>query len=275
MLESAKIPEARLEAEIFIMKATGFSRTKLYCSPDFEPDENQSAAFFDMVRRRMNNEPSQYITGSCEFMGIDFDVNENVLIPRNDTEILVETALEYAKKHSLRSFAEIGAGSGCIAISLAKLGKLEVVSGDISVKALETANKNAEKNDVSNRVKFIKSNLFENFGKRRFDAVVSNPPYIRRSVIASLQTEVQKFEPLTALDGGDDGLSFYRQITEEAKKHLKNGGWLFYETGYDQGKDVREILAENGYGKIDIVKDLSGLDRVVVGCLCGEISDVR
>ena len=265
MMDEAKIPESRLEAEIFMMKVLSFSRTKLYTEPEFEPDKKTAEAFFEMVKRRMKNEPSQYITGTCEFMGLDFDVNENVLIPRCDTEILVETALDYAKKFGLKKFAEIGTGSGCIAISLAYYGKINVVSADISREASETAIKNAEKNDVSKMTEFILSDVFENFNDRKFDAVISNPPYIKREVINKLMPEVREHEPISALDGGNDGLDFYIRISADARKFLHDGGWIFYEIGYDQSDDVHEILNKFGYKDIKTIKDLSGLDRVVVG----------
>jgi release factor glutamine methyltransferase len=265
MMDEAKIPESHLEAEIFMMKALNFSRTQIYTEPEFEPDKKSVELFFEMVRRRMKNEPSQYIIGKCEFMGLDFDVNENVLIPRCDTEILVETALEYAKEFGFKNIAEIGTGSGCIAISLAYYGKINVVSADISEKALQTAVKNAEKNGVSKMTEFILSDVFKNFKDQKFDAVVSNPPYIKRDIINALMPEVREHEPISALDGGYDGLRFYRRISSDAKKYLNNGGWIFYEIGYDQSDSVREILNKNGYTDIKTIKDISGLDRVVVG----------
>lgn len=265
MMDEAKIPESRLEAEIFMMKALNFSRTKLFTEPEFEPDKKTVEFFFEMVKRRMKNEPSQYITGSCEFMGLDFDVNENVLIPRCDTEVLVETAIDYAKKYKLKKFAEIGTGSGCIAISLAYYGKINMVSADISKKTLETAVKNANKIGVSQTTEFILSDVFENFKDAKFDAVISNPPYIKREEINELMPEVREHEPISALDGGYDGLDFYKKISFGAKKYLRDGGWIFFEIGYDQSDDVHEILNEFGYTDIKTIKDLSGLDRVVVG----------
>ena len=232
-----------------------------------EISEEQYKEYREIISKRCNGVPYAYIVGHKEFMGLDFLVNENVLIPRDDTEVLVEKVLEIIKSkkdeaQSLR-ILDMCTGSGCIAISLAHFCNCEVVAVDKSHKALEIAKENANKNNVN--VTFVESDLFENLSKEnKFDIIVSNPPYIKKNVIDTLQKEVKEHEPMMALDGGEDGLFFYKKIASESKMYLKQNGVLAFEIGYDQADDVRAILENEKYGNIEVTKDLSNNDRVII-----------
>ncbi len=256
--------EGNIDAQIFMMKAVNMDKTGILVNHDYELNEEQIADFRTMVEKRKSGIPSQYIVGKCEFMGYDFFVDENVLIPRADTEVLVEKVLEFSVEKKFKNILDMCTGSGCIAISLVLNGIKKAVGADISQGALNIAKKNAEYNDVKNKTEFIHSNLFENINGI-FDAIVSNPPYIPKEDIKSLMREVKDHEPLSALDGGEDGLDFYREITKQSRKYLKDGGMLFYEIGYNQSEDLHKIMEENGFEKVTIVKDYAGLDRVVFG----------
>lgn len=209
------------------------------------------------IERRCSGEPYAYIAGKKEFMKLDFLVNKNVLIPREDTEILVLEAIKRCPQKVL----DMCTGSGCIAISLAKyINGVEVDAVDISSPALTVAKKNAKLNEVD--VKFIKSDLFENV-EDKYDMIVSNPPYIRKADLKELQKEVKQ-EPKKALDGGEDGLIFYDRILHDAKKHLKKNGVILFEIGYDQAKDVMALAKKYNYKKVKKIKDLSNNDRVII-----------
>ena len=226
-------------------------------------DAEKAYKFFDFIKIRATRKPLQYITRHQEFMGLDFDVNESVLIPRQDTEVLVEKALEIINRLDLVQVEvlDMCTGSGCIAVSIAKLApKAKLTAVDISGKVLELAKKNAAKHVA--KCDFIQSNLFNNI-EGKYDVIISNPPYIRTDVINKLMEEVKGFEPITALDGGNSGLEFYRTITQESVNFLNKDGFLLYEIGYDQAKDVVGILNEYNYSEIEVFKDLAGLDRVV------------
>ena len=256
--------ESNIDAQVFMMKAVNMDKTGILINPDYELTKEQLADFKTMVEKRKSGIPSQYIVGKCEFMGYDFFVDKNVLIPRADTEVLVEKVLEFSAKNKFKNILDMCTGSGCIAISLVLNGVEKAVGADISQGALNIAEKNAEYNDVKNKTEFIHSDLFENI-EGVFDAIVSNPPYIPKEDIKSLMREVKDHEPLSALDGGDDGLDFYREITKQSRKYLKDGGMLFYEIGYNQSEDLHKIMEENGFEKVTTVKDYAGLDRVVFG----------
>lgn len=266
-LNAKGIENPSFDADMLMMKALGdISRIDLfmYMAEPIEDDEEEE--FYEMIKRRGEHIPLQYILGKCEFYGLEFDVDERVLIPRADTETLVEAVLEKAKDGGLHHVLDIGTGSGAIAVSLVKNGVDRAVGFDKSADALEVAKKNADKNGVGDRIKFMQGDILEDevsFGV--FDAVVSNPPYIRTDVIPTLMEEVKDHEPMNALDGGEDGLIFYREITKKAAESLKEGGWLFYEIGYDQGEEVSGILTENGFECVEVRKDLAGNDRVVMG----------
>ena len=245
------------EARLLLAEALNVSATDLIkltsCSDD------TVAKYLVMLEKRVNDIPFAYIVGHKEFMKLDFIVNENVLIPRGDTEILVEEALKYKKNKIL----DMCTGSGCIAISLAYYleNEADVTAVDVSEAALNVAKQNANKNNVD--VKFIHSDLFANVTEK-YEMIVSNPPYIEREVIKNLQSEVQN-EPVLALDGGLSGLDFYEKIIPKAKEHLETNGILILEIGYDQAENVQKLMIENEYKNIRVVKDLSGNDRVVIG----------
>lgn len=219
--------------------------------------------YMKLINKRISGIPYAYIVGHKEFMKLDFEVNKNVLIPRDDTEILVEEIININQKRIL----DMCTGSGCIAISLAKyIENSNIDAVDISEKALTIAELNSKKNGVN--VKFIKSNLFENITDK-YDVIVSNPPYIKTDDLKNLQVEV-KNEPLKALDGGDTGLYFYQSIIKNASKFLNPNGVLAFEIGYDQANDVSNLLKENGYINIKVKKDFSGNDRVVLANINNE-----
>ncbi len=214
--------------------------------------------FMKSLHKRISGIPYAYIVGHKEFMKLDFEVNKNVLIPREDTEVLVQEVLKLKRKKIL----DMCTGSGCIAISLAKYLEGSIVDAvDISERALTIAKVNAKKNGVA--VNFIKSNLFEEV-EEKYDVIVSNPPYIRTEDLDTLQIEV-KNEPLKALDGGKTGLYFYQKITREAPKFLKENGLLLFEIGYDQADEVKKIMEKNEFTQIEIIQDLSGNNRVIKG----------
>lgn len=228
-------------------------------------DENE---YLDLIEKRKKKMPIKYILGETEFMGLDFDVEEGVLIPRGDTEILVEELLSIIKEDDKIEVCDLCSGSGAIGISLAIYRKNikvdEIDNFDIPEKVTKS---NILKHALENRVKFIKSNLLEDPIKegKKYDVIVSNPPYIKASEINNLMDDVKLYEPHTALDGGDDGLVFYRKIVEQSKLTLKENGILAFEIGHDQGIDVRILMEEAGFSNVKLVKDLAGLDRVLLG----------
>ena len=210
----------------------------------------------------MSREPLQYIMGTAPFYGRDFLVQRGVLIPRFDTETLIEAVLPYLKP--MMRILDLCTGSGCILLTLLLEGPegLEGTGSDISEEALYCARKNAEQ--LHEEAAFVKSDLFESI-EGSFDLITANPPYIRSSVIGSLEAEVKEFEPLTALDGSEDGLEFYRRILREAGSHLRDGGRIALEIGFDQGSDVKSIMESEGFRDAAVLKDLAGLDRAVIG----------
>ena len=245
------------------MLAEIFAKDNVYIRVHYldNVDERSVERFKNNIQNFLEGMPIQYINNKAYFMGLEFYVDENVLIPRCDTEILVEEIIKIIKKDSLLKILDLCTGSGAIAISLKKyLNNIEIMASDISDKALMVARKNASKIGVD--VKFIESDLFNNINGK-FDLIVSNPPYIKKSVISSLDKQVRN-EPILALDGGKDGLNFYRKISYDAKKFLNNNGYLCFEIGYDQRKDVEDILLQNGYINIYSKKDYGGNDRIII-----------
>lgn len=228
--------------------------------PLSEEEEKKVNSYFEAIQKRSEKIPLQYITGEQNFCGLDFYVNENVLIPRLDTEVLVEKILEYEEPG--QRVMDMCTGSGCIAITLQKLGGFQVMAVDISEKALTLARKNAQRNQA--QVTFFQSNMFEQLSNTsKVDVIVSNPPYIESKVVDELDDEVKKYEPRLALDGMEDGLHFYRILAREGKRFLNEGGRLYVEIGFDQAEAVKEIFGAQGFLDIQVYKDLAGLDRVV------------
>lgn len=254
---------ARFEAEQIVMRTLNITRTQLITGGKTEVSERDINAANKMTDRRVNGEPLQYILGECEFMSLPFYVESGVLIPRADTETLVETVIEAAKPNA--KILDICSGSGCIGISLAYFLKDATVTLlDISDKAIEVTEKNISLNGVSDRAEVKKLDILTGIPNEKFNIIVSNPPYIETAVIDKLQTEVKDYEPRLALDGGGDGLLFYRRITGIAPKMLLENGILAFEIGFDQGEAVKGLMKDN-FQDIEIIKDLAGNDRVVTG----------
>lgn len=245
----------------------GCEKTYLYSHNDYLLSKDEYERYCEYLKRRIEGEPLQYITGRQEFMSLNFNVCREVLIPRQDTEILVESVLEYAGQKDNVYILDIGTGSGCIAISLAYYGKNTKVMGvDISKGALGIARLNARNCGVEENTVFVESNLFENIPPKKFNIIVSNPPYIPIEVIKTLDKQVKDFEPTIALGGGEDGLDFYRRITEQSVNFLKPKGFLAFEVGFDQAQKVMKIM-ESSFDNIKVRKDLAGIERVVTGNL--------
>lgn len=264
VLKNAGLEEYRFESEYLLAESLGIERITVITDGERELDKAQEEKFLNMVSRRSKREPAAYITGHREFMGLDFQVQEGILIPRPDTEILVEEIIETVKNKNLKTSVEVGLGSGCISISIAKYTALKCFGTDISETAVAVSKKNAKNNGVENKTEFYLGDVFKGLPNGKYDIIVSNPPYIRKKDMAELMADVKDYEPYTALCGGDDGLDFYRRITEDGYEILNDGGYIFYEIGYDEAEEVSDILKEKGFCEIRVVKDLSGLDRVVM-----------
>lgn len=263
ILKGNNVESPKLKARLLLQYILKKPRQYLIIYDNKEIEKKEQWEYFINIEKLAKGIPLQHITHHQEFMKMDFYVDENVLIPRPDTEILVEETIKIAQKLDKPKILDLCTGSGAIAISIAKnVPNAEVFAIDISQKAIEIAEKNAK--ELGAKVKFIKSNLFKNTNKMKFDIIVSNPPYIKKDIISYLSKEVQK-EPELALDGGIDGLDFYRKITKDAIEYLKLGSYLCFEIGYDQKEDVIKIINEQGqYSKPYCKKDLGGNDRVIV-----------
>lgn len=278
VLAAAGIEEAALDARFLLEYVCHTDRNELLVHGERPVKEEQEWMYLQLIAERRKRIPLQHLTGEQDFMGLTFQVNEHVLIPRQDTEILVEAVLK--ELHDGMSILDMCTGSGCILVSLLHYtNDCHGVGADISEKALEVARENARRllgQDESAlqkakpnaeqgcRVSFRQSDLFENI-TGKYDVIVSNPPYIRSKVIPTLMPEVREHEPLQALDGADDGLCFYRRIVAESRAHLARGGKLYFEIGYDQAEAVSGLMRNAGFLEVTVVKDYAGLDRVVYG----------
>lgn len=263
LVEAGKT-NARQEAFLLLQQASGFSKIKLMTETQTELDTKAAEQYAAFLNERCAGRPLQYILGEWEFMGLPFLVGEGVLIPRADTEILVESVLEKGKQYHFQTGLDIGTGTGCIPISLEKYGNFKMMAVDISPQALAYAQKNNVCNQT--KVQFLQSDLYTAIPKEtKFDFIVSNPPYIETAEIEDLMEEVRVYEPHNALDGGTDGLDFYRRILEQAQDFLKNDGWIFFEIGCTQRKDLLQLLEQTGFDSLESRQDLAGLDRVVMG----------
>ena len=263
ILQEAGIVDAKNDAWLLLAMVCKVDHTYYYMHMEEELMSEQQDEYRVVIRKRAEHVPLQYITGEQEFMGLPFKVNSNVLIPRQDTETLVEEALKVIRPGM--KVLDMCTGSGCILISILKnVLNVEGVGCDISKQALIVAKENAKLNNVV--ATFERSDLFDHVTET-FDVIVSNPPYIRTEEIASLMPEVCQFEPVGALDGKEDGLFFYRKMIAESSKYLNPNGVILFEIGYDQGQDVSLMLKEAGYQDVQIVKDLAQNDRVVIGRL--------
>lgn len=258
-LVTAEVPDADVDAWYLFEHVTGKNRAAYFLHMDDAMPEEEAKKLAELVKLRAERIPLQYITGTQEFMGYSFVVSPATLIPRQDTEVLVE---EVSRVADGKSVLDLCTGTGCILLSLAKMCNLSrAVGTDISSEAIETAKKNAGRLEAN--AEFFCGDLFFAVPKERFDIIVSNPPYIPSAVIDTLMPEVKEHEPMSALDGDTDGLKFYREISKNASKYLTNHGRIFFEIGCEQGKDVSALLSENGFSDIRVIKDLAGLDRVV------------
>ena len=268
-LEAAGVPDADLDAWYLLEFVTGISKARYYGNPEAGMEEEEVLRYRDVIRQRAERIPLQHITGEQEFMGFSFQVNEHVLIPRQDTETLVEEALGVLKPKM--EILDLCTGSGCILLSLLKLGEKQGIAGlkgtgaDISREALKVAEENGRRLEIpGDQLAWVRGDLFEKL-EGPFDLLVSNPPYIPSGELSGLQEEVRLHDPALALDGHEDGLYFYRRIAAEAGKYLRDGAFLMLEIGWDQGEAVRGLLEAAGYREVEVKKDLSGNDRVVRG----------
>lgn len=260
------IETPRLDAEVLLCSILGCERIYLVIEKDRVLSDTEIEKFEECILRRKNNEPVSYITGSREFMSLDFDVSDGILIPRPDTEVLVEEIIKMYKDKKV-NILDLCTGSGAIAVSLAYyLKNATILAVDKYAVCVDTTRKNAIKHNVDDRVNVVTKDVLEELDfDTDFDCIISNPPYIKSDILTTLPPDVQNFEPLYALDGGDDGLIFYRKITEFAKNTLKKGGILAFEIGFDQGNEVRKIIENTGcFDDIRVIEDLAGLDRVVI-----------
>ncbi|MCR4803438.1 MAG: peptide chain release factor N(5)-glutamine methyltransferase [Lachnospiraceae bacterium] len=259
-LRQAEVMDAELDAMYLLEDIFHIKRVDYLLNRQMEVTAKQQEAYMHNIDIRATHVPLQHILGTQEFMGLDFFVNEHVLIPRQDTEVLVEETMKYAKG---KRVLDVCTGSGCIILSLCKLCDLkEAVGVDLSTEALKVANQNKE--NLGCDVTFVESDLFSNV-EGTFDVIVSNPPYIASDVIEGLMPEVKEHEPRMALDGGVTGLDFYEKIIEQSGNYLADQGHLLFEIGYDQGKPVKEMMEQSGFKDCRVLKDLAGLDRVVAG----------
>ncbi len=260
-IKAQLLENAEFEAKEIVMHALSISRNDLILNPKREVTDIEHKIAEDMLKKRLSGEPLQYILGFSEFMSLKFNVNPHTLIPRSDTETLVELLIQKIADKKC-NIIDIGTGTGCIGISLAKYTSADVTLADISKEALKIATENAKQNDIA--IKTLNIDILNDIPQGKYDIVVSNPPYIRSDVLPTLQTEVKDFEPLSALDGGGDGLIFYRRITDIAPHILNNGGILAYEIGYDQAEEVKALMKKD-FCDVEVIKDLCGNDRVVIG----------
>ncbi len=273
ILAKAGIEEAVLDAWYLLEYVTGISKASYFGNPYREISPEEYERYCGYIEERGRRIPLQHITGNQEFMGYEFKVNEHVLIPRQDTECLVEETLKFLKNDM--KILDMCTGSGCILLSLMKMASerkhvdgLSGTGADISEEALKVAAENAKRLDVS--VKLFQSDLFASVSipeneAEKYHLIVSNPPYIRTKVIEELQDEVRLHDPFIALDGKEDGLYFYRKIIEESINYIAPGGMLAFEIGHDQGIDVSDLMKATGYENVVVKKDLAGLDRIVIG----------
>ncbi len=268
-LTEAGFEDARTDVRVLLFHTCGMDFMTFLRDGNLPVPTEQEACFRELLERRRGHVPVQYLTGEQEFCGLCFHVQPGVLIPRPETELLAEAVFTAAKG---KRVLDMCTGSGCIAVTVAKLGApAYVAASDYSIEALGIAKKNAEHLEAD--VTFFQGDLFENV-EGVYDIIVSNPPYIKSSVVDGLMPEVRVFEPRMALDGTEDGLLFYRRIAAEAKMYLTPGGRLMFEIGHDQGESVPEILATEGYVSIEVKKDYAGLDRMVFAVWPGDNKEI-
>ena len=267
LLRTHEVPDAATDAHLLIEHVSGLDRTGYFLHSRDEMPAGKQKEYFRLIAERGKRIPLQHLTGVQEFCGLEFVVSPAVLIPRQETELLVLRACGLLENREKARVLDLCTGSGCIAVSIAHLlrgrtPEIRMTASDISAEALAVAGENARRNGTD--ITFVQSDLFENI-EDGFDLIVSNPPYIKSSVIPSLMPEVREHDPAAALDGGEDGLYFYREISRRAPRHLSAGGWLMFEIGFDQAAEVSLLMEKSGFKDITVRKDLSGLDRIVEG----------
>lgn len=272
ILEQAGLPDAALDARFLLEEVCGTNLQTLLVFPEKKVTEEEVKQYRAFVQRRKDREPTAMILGEWDFMGLTFRLNKSTLIPEQDTEVLVETALEELKRRGLAEaplrILDLCTGSGCILLSLLhELRNADGLGTDLSEEALEAARENAVRLGLQERGTFRQGDLWEPVGDERFDLIVSNPPYVPTEVIPTLEPEVRCGEPYAALDGGEDGLVFYRRIMREAAGHLKPSGIIIVESGFDEAPQIAALMQEQKLRGIRTVKDYGGLDRVVLGAL--------
>ncbi len=251
-----------IDAKVLLMHVLDIDKITLLTSND-EIESSLYERYIDVLNRRAKNEPCAYIVNFQEFMALPFYVNENVLIPRGDTEILVEEAIELAKNNGFTKMLDICTGQGAIAISISHYTGINVIASDISKNALEVASKNVVTNNLSDKITLIESDLFTNIPNEKYDMLCSNPPYISIDEMQDLMSDVVDYEPRIALTDESDGLTFYKKIIEEGRHYLKDGGYILLEIGYNQKEEVEKILLQNNFNSVKVLKDLNGHNRVL------------
>ncbi len=265
-LKNNNIESYSIDSLIILSHITNLSKEQIIFG-NHEVSTDNLIRFRKLLNRRINNEPVSHIINNREFFGLNFYVNKNVLDPRPDSETLVEVALELTQNHftqDLVKILEIGCGSGCLSVALAKnINNSQIIGLDKSPKAVEISKKNSQNNNTENQCSFFCSDLFEKLEDDNFDLIISNPPYIKSAEISNLQNEVKNYEPIMALDGGDDGLCFYRDIALKSKKYLSDKGLIILEIGYDQKYSVIDIFQKQKFNLLESKKDLAGQDRVL------------
>jgi release factor glutamine methyltransferase len=275
-LEEHRVPSAPLAAELLLMEVLQRDRTWLYAHPEYELSPDQAAAYWQIIERRCKGVPTQYLTGRQEFWGLEFEVGPGVLVPRPETEHLIEVVLERfgARRNERLRIADVGTGSGCIAVALAhELPQAEIMATDVSPAALAYANRNAARHGVSDRVHFHQTNLLEaaiqapERAGNLFDLIASNPPYVGRKDAATLPREVREHEPAEALFAGDQGLDIYPALIDQAARTLRGSGTLVLEIGYNGAQCVRSLLTGPHWSDVRVTRDLAGIDRVISASL--------
>ena len=267
-LNEKGIESPRTNAELLLANILGCKRLELYLSFEKPLSEDEVQIYRQHIKRRANFEPLQYITGKVEFFGLELKVNPSVLIPRPETELMVENILNQFPKDKKLIILDIGSGSGNIAIALAvNLPAAKIVSTDVSAEALKVAKENSERHNVSGRIKLVKHNIIINdlISFPMFDIVVSNPPYVSKQSFSSLQREIKDFEPGIAVTDNSDGYTFFRTISEKASAKLKENGKLFFEVAQGQSEEVKDIMQKNNFKNIGVIKDYQSIDRVIFG----------
>jgi release factor glutamine methyltransferase len=269
ILKEAGIDSYKLDCQLLLAKVLTKDKLFIMLNRDVNVDREKAEEYFKLVNLRKDKMPIKYILKECEFMGFNFNISEGVLIPRPDTETLVQCALKDIEKNNYKQICDVCCGSGIIGISIGKLTEDTFIDCfDIMDIPLKITESNILLHKLKHRVRVYKSDLLKyaiDNGKR-YDMVVSNPPYIKEEIIETLMEDVKNYEPHIALNGGEDGLNFYRKIIEQSKILLNANGGIVFEIGYDEGEEVMRLLKDNGFYNIECIKDLSGLDRVVKGC---------